>query len=167
MSHERRESLGATIRTLREAKGVSRADLASAAGISIEMLAKIEQGRKGPSAKTLTGLAKALEVETPDLAQRASAWEAMSAAGASTAVLRSGALTGGLGAAISANALRALIPGVGLAATAGGAAALAIRSELRNRKRVEAALITSIQGLSDEQLLAIAQDFGVDVDAAE
>lgn len=166
MKDERRMSLGATVRTLREARGLSRQDLASAAAISVEMLAKVEQGRKAPSAKTLASLASGLGIEAPDLAQRANAWQAFAAAGANGATLRAGTIAGTLGVngsnvarALGLRAGAALTPGaalpVGLAVAAGAAGAAgasAVRREHRSRRVLEEILRSNLD-MSDDELL--------------
>lgn len=158
MEDERRESIGATIRTLREARGKSRQDLADAAEISLQMLAKIEQGSKAPSAATLSRLAHGLGIDTPDLAQRANAWQAFAAAGASRAALRAGTITGTLGAGIGAAVGAVLMPGVSGVATVG---ALAVHRELRNRRVIEALLRSNLD-LSADDLQDVANQLGVD-----
>ncbi|MBI1385025.1 MAG: helix-turn-helix domain-containing protein [Rhizobiales bacterium] len=66
MSGERDNALevavGAEVRATRQALGVTLADLAKAAGISVGMLSKIENGQASPSLSTLQGLASALNV---------------------------------------------------------------------------------------------------------
>ena len=54
--------LGATVRSLRQARGWSRRDLAGKAGLSERFLADVEAGRANPSLLRLVGLADALEV---------------------------------------------------------------------------------------------------------
>lgn len=79
---------------MRSAQGLSRQDLVERTSdkaedrVSLEMLAKIEQGRKAPSARTLRKLAKGLGVEPQELAGQAAEWEAGVAVGASSAVLK-------------------------------------------------------------------------------
>ncbi len=104
-----RHGLGAAIRALREAAGLTRQQLVDrmAEPVSVEMLAKVEQGRKTPSARTLERVARALEIDPVDLTARAEAWEAGEAAGmpplalrqATTIGVASGVIAGGLGAA--------------------------------------------------------------------
>lgn len=166
MDDERRASIGATVRTLREAHGQTRQELAAAAKISLEMLAKIEQGRKAPSAVTLAALALGLGIEAPDLAQRASAWEAFASAGASMATLRAGTIAGTLG--IRGGTIgSSLVAPVGLAAAVGVAA---IHHESRKRRQLEALLRSSLAQLTDDDLQSvdlhdIADRLGVEMPA--
>ncbi len=60
--HTLEQSLGTTVRTLRKQADLTLADLASAAGISLGMLSKIENGQISPSLSTLQALATALNV---------------------------------------------------------------------------------------------------------
>ena len=55
-------ALGAQIRTLRRQQDLSGADLASAAGISLGMMSKIENGQISASLSTLQSLSAALSV---------------------------------------------------------------------------------------------------------
>jgi transcriptional regulator with XRE-family HTH domain len=164
MDEQRRASIGATVRTLRESQGKTRQELASAAKISLEMLAKIEQGRKAPSAATLAGLAWGLGIEPPDLAHRANAWEAFATAGASMATLRAGTIAGTLG--IRGGPIGASLVGpVGIAAAAGVAA---IQRESRKRRQLEALLLSTLEQLTDDDLQDvdlddIANRLGVDL----
>lgn len=154
------------MRTLREAQGQTRQSLARAAKISVEMLAKIEQGRKAPSAATLAALASGLGIEAPDLAHRASAWEAFASAGASMATLRAGTIAGTLG--IRGGPLTSnLAAPVGVAAAAVG---IAIHHESRKRRQLEALLLSSLEQLSDDDLQNvdlddIADRLGVEIPA--
>ncbi|MDB5478883.1 MAG: family transcriptional regulator, partial [Alphaproteobacteria bacterium] len=114
MEEGQRESLGAVVKTLREAQGLSREELVVRTHddpeqrISLEMLAKVEQGRRAPSAKTLRKLAHALGLEPTTLVSSAALWEAGSADGTHVAALRShvlgnasvGASLGTLGAGL-------------------------------------------------------------------
>jgi transcriptional regulator with XRE-family HTH domain len=163
MDDRRRASIGATVRTLRESQGKSRQELAGLANISLEMLAKIEQGRKAPSAATLAALASSLGIEAPDLAHRASAWEAFASAGASAATLRAGTIAGTLGIRGGPIAPNLAAP-VGLAAAVG----VAIHHESRKRRKLEALLHSSLQQLTDDDLQHvdlddIANRLGVDL----
>lgn len=56
------QSLGATVRTLRKQATLTISDLANAAGISVGMLSKIENGQISPSLSTLQAVATALNV---------------------------------------------------------------------------------------------------------
>lgn len=70
-------ALGRVVALLREARGMSREDLAEATkgedarGISPSTVAKLEQGLKSPRPRTLAVLASALKVTTTDLYERA------------------------------------------------------------------------------------------------
>lgn len=55
-------AIGHEVRTLRKKLGITGSDLASATGISLGMLSKIENGNTSPSLTTLQGLAQALGV---------------------------------------------------------------------------------------------------------
>ncbi len=60
--------LAARLRELREAAGVSQQELAFRAGLSIGVIARIEQGKKeDPKLSTVTALAEALGVGVGDL----------------------------------------------------------------------------------------------------
>lgn len=54
--------LGQNVRRLRQARGMTRAALAAAAGVSAGNLSVIESGRGNPRATTLAAIAAALEV---------------------------------------------------------------------------------------------------------
>lgn len=144
MDEERRVSIGATVRTLREAQGQSRQDLARTAKISVEMLAKLEQGRKAPSAATLAALASGLGLEAPDLAHRANAWQAFAALGTSLAGLRAGTIAGTLAVGVGASVMP-------IAAGTVGAYA-AVKHEARKRLLLEQLLQTSLEQLSEADL---------------
>lgn len=94
MDEGQRRSLGAVIKVLREAAGLSRADLAlrtsdaPAERIGLEMLAKVEQGRKAPSPASVAKLARALGIATTDLARSAARWESGANLGVKDASLR-------------------------------------------------------------------------------
>jgi transcriptional regulator with XRE-family HTH domain len=61
--------VGARVRRLREARGWSQQALAQAAGLSITVVALIEQGkREDPKLSTVAALARALGVGLDDLA---------------------------------------------------------------------------------------------------
>ena len=62
-----KDALGKTIKFLRFRRGLSQADLAEKAGISITFLSTIERGIKFPQAEMLSKLAKALDVEVFEL----------------------------------------------------------------------------------------------------
>lgn len=141
MDPSERKSLGEVIRALREASGLTRAELATASNISVEMLAKVEQGAKAPSAKTLRALAQSLGVDPLDLSGRAAAWEAVAGApGSTSAALRRIALGGvtprvPLAAMAAGGAIAGGLPLVAGAVGAAGMAAAAI--ERRDRRQIE------------------------------
>lgn len=122
--------------------------------VSTEMIAKIEQGRKGPSVSSLRSLAFGLGVDISDLSERAHAWQAAATAGVGTAALRAGTVAGALTSA-------ALAPAV-VPIAVGAAAGKVIRSQLHRRK-VESALRARVSELSDEDLAALAVRAGVDL----
>ncbi len=110
---------------MREAMGLTRQDLAEASSpepaerVSVEMIAKVEQGRKAPSSKTLRKLAADLGVEPLAISSSAATWQAAAAAGVGLWDLRAALIGGSLGA-------RALAPfGVAALAVAPGALPLA------------------------------------------
>ncbi len=59
--------IGEVIKSKRKALGISQKKLAELAGISNTYLSDIEVGRTDPSLKTMTKIAKALEIELKDL----------------------------------------------------------------------------------------------------
>src|SRR4029453_3158257 len=60
-------SVGATIRRLRSAQGLTLADVAERAGISQGMLSRLETGAVSPSLDTLAAVAKAIGTEIATL----------------------------------------------------------------------------------------------------
>ncbi|HVU72958.1 MAG TPA: helix-turn-helix transcriptional regulator [Mycobacteriales bacterium] len=93
--HEaQRRSIGSVVKVLRQAAGLSRAELAlrtadgAAQRVGLEMLAKVEQGRKAPSPATAAKLARALGISPNDLARSAARWESGAAVGVQDAALR-------------------------------------------------------------------------------
>jgi len=60
-------AVGATLRTLRDARGLTARDLAGASGVSAAMISRVEAGRASPSLATLTALAEALETPLASL----------------------------------------------------------------------------------------------------
>jgi len=62
-----KDALGKTIKFLRFRRGLSQADLAEKADISITFLSTIERGLKFPQPNILSKLAKALDVEVFEL----------------------------------------------------------------------------------------------------
>ncbi|MFB0919224.1 MAG: helix-turn-helix transcriptional regulator [Clostridiaceae bacterium] len=59
--------IGEVIKTKRKALGISQKKLAEMAGISNTYLSDIEVGRTDPSLKTMTKIAKALDIELKEL----------------------------------------------------------------------------------------------------
>jgi transcriptional regulator with XRE-family HTH domain len=64
---ELRDALGKNLKLFRFHRALSQADLAEKAGISITFLSDLERGNKWPYPDTLTGLAKALNIEVFEL----------------------------------------------------------------------------------------------------
>jgi transcriptional regulator with XRE-family HTH domain len=56
------EALGAQVKVLRQALSITASEVAQAAGLSVAMLSKIENGQTAPSLATLQSLAAALNV---------------------------------------------------------------------------------------------------------
>ena len=139
MDEDRRHSLGAVVRTLREARGLTRQDLVERTAadpgdrVSLEMLAKIEQGKKAPSARTLRKLAIALGMEPTDLASRAAWWELNELDGASAALLRLGVTQGAALGALGARRLGTIgrVAGPLIGAAIGG---MALNKEFADRR---------------------------------
>jgi transcriptional regulator with XRE-family HTH domain len=63
--------LGQAVRRLRRAHRLTIEDLAFAAGVHRTYLSSIERGERNPSWNTLCGLADALDVSVPTLAEKA------------------------------------------------------------------------------------------------
>jgi transcriptional regulator with XRE-family HTH domain len=63
-------TLGTRLRRLRRGRALSREELAARAGISLEMIAKTEQGTRYPRYPVLTRIADALDVPVSELADR-------------------------------------------------------------------------------------------------
>ena len=57
------DTIGTRVREARQKRGMSRADLARAAGLSGGAVSRIESGERSPGAETLARLARALGVE--------------------------------------------------------------------------------------------------------
>lgn len=55
------------VRLIREARGVTQEDLANKSGVSQNSISRIETGERKPRKSTLAKLAKALEVEDPEV----------------------------------------------------------------------------------------------------
>ncbi|MEQ8335255.1 helix-turn-helix domain-containing protein [Nisaea sp.] len=64
------QAIGREVREFRKALGITVADLATATGLSIGMLSKIENGAISPSLTTLQAVARALGVPITDLFKR-------------------------------------------------------------------------------------------------
>ena len=197
MDESQRRSLGVVVKTLREAQGLSREELVAKTHddvderISLEMLAKVEQGRRAPSAKTLRKLAHALGIEPTTLVSSAAAWEAGDASGTHVAALRSHILGGGMtrqggmttqgrvlnstltpwdmvsqparyGAAVLAGSL------IGVPGAAAGVAAIAVGREMTQRKDVIAAMRERLAELeasaTDAQLVEASRALDAVVD---
>jgi transcriptional regulator with XRE-family HTH domain len=62
--------LGANVRKLRKAKGMSQEELALDAGMKRSYLSDLERGTRNPSIRALGRLADALHVEPSELLQR-------------------------------------------------------------------------------------------------
>ena len=56
------EALGAQVKVLRQSLSITASEVAQAAGLSVAMLSKIENGQTAPSLATLQSLAAALNV---------------------------------------------------------------------------------------------------------
>jgi transcriptional regulator with XRE-family HTH domain len=65
--HELREALGKNLKTYRFLRGLSLAELAKKANISLTFLSDIERGNKWPYPETLSNLAAALDVPVSTL----------------------------------------------------------------------------------------------------
>jgi transcriptional regulator with XRE-family HTH domain len=68
-------AVGATVRELREQRGLSREVLAVNAGLSLGTLARLELGKSDPPWSTLRAVAAALEVTMRDLVSAVEAHE--------------------------------------------------------------------------------------------
>jgi transcriptional regulator with XRE-family HTH domain len=66
-----KQGLGVVLRTSREARGMSRRDLAEASGLSYPYVSELETGAKYPSDRALLNLAAALDMDHRDLEMRA------------------------------------------------------------------------------------------------
>lgn len=60
-------AFAATLKTRREAAGLSQQGLAQIAGLSLNTVSRLESGRQYPAARTVRDLASALECTTEDL----------------------------------------------------------------------------------------------------
>jgi transcriptional regulator with XRE-family HTH domain len=63
--------VGANIRRLRKAKGLTQEELAHEAGMAMRYVAGVERGEENPSLKFLVKIAEALSVEPATLLARA------------------------------------------------------------------------------------------------
>lgn len=70
-----RQALGARIRAMREASGISISEAASAADISYSYLSDVERGRRLPTLERLDSLARALEVTVVALLKDLYPWD--------------------------------------------------------------------------------------------
>ena len=59
--------MGAKVRRLRQAKGISQADLAKRAGLTRVYVTRLEAGRQDPSLSTINALARPLGVPVTEL----------------------------------------------------------------------------------------------------
>ncbi|MEU9989201.1 helix-turn-helix transcriptional regulator [Streptomyces sp. NPDC048045] len=172
---------GEALKQIREAAGLSRKELADSAGISRDLLNKIEQGARRLSPRTLTRLAAALELSPNDLAAKIAVLEANAAAthdDMQRSLLRVAAIGGGV---VASSLLRPLVaaagrtalqaaPRLGPAGALGALAAAAVmaarrRQQERSRstptheeldvEEVRRQLIEKIQDMSDEALLTL------------
>jgi DNA-binding XRE family transcriptional regulator len=64
---KRTQEVGATIRKLREAKGITQSQLASAVGMMRNNISRIESAKHRPTLETLERIAKALKVSVAEL----------------------------------------------------------------------------------------------------
>jgi transcriptional regulator with XRE-family HTH domain len=64
------EIVGANIRRLRKAKGLTQEDLAHEAGMAMRYVAGVERGEENPSLRFLVKIAEALETEPRFLLER-------------------------------------------------------------------------------------------------
>lgn len=62
-----RARLGARLRALRRARGLTQERLAERAGLSYKFVGEIERGQGNPTLETLVALAEALDVDVADL----------------------------------------------------------------------------------------------------
>ena len=67
-----REAVGHELREERRTTGRTLADVAGAAGISVQYLSEVERGRKEPSSEILGAVAGALDLRLVDLTTRVS-----------------------------------------------------------------------------------------------
>ena len=152
-----RKALGQVIRALRELAGLSRQELAEGADLGVDMIAKVEQGAKAPSAAALKRIASALGCDPIELSNRGLLWAEMEGSPeASVALLRHIAT----GASVAGPVVRRALglrstsaPGLQvLAAVAAGtsAAGYAFAREKRTRNEIEKDLRRRLQELLTE-----------------
>ena len=170
MEHkEELKGLGQVIRALRELKDMSRGDLAEAAGLGVDMVAKVEQGAKRPSTGALKRIGQALDVDAVELSARGLQWAGLRTAGeASTGLLQQvatgspwRAVTGAAAMGAAARALITPLTPVGLASVPLAAAALQA-SRQRDRRAMENVLRAALedrlsQARTEEDLRRIAK----------
>jgi transcriptional regulator with XRE-family HTH domain len=61
------DTLGATLRAARQARGMSIQELAAQSGVSVGMISQLERGRANPSMRLLTALRRALNISMQEL----------------------------------------------------------------------------------------------------
>ncbi len=61
------DSVGATLRAARQARGLSLQELATQSGVSVGMISQVERGRANPSMRLLTALRRALNISMQEL----------------------------------------------------------------------------------------------------
>jgi transcriptional regulator with XRE-family HTH domain len=64
---ELKELFGTSLRQCRRARRLTQAQLAEAAGLSLEMIGRLERGITGPSLETIAALAETLKVAPAEL----------------------------------------------------------------------------------------------------
>ena len=86
-----KQGLGVVLRATREARGMSRRDLAEASGLSYPYVSELETGVKYPSDRALHNLAAALDMDSAELEARARSSESEAAVGAAVGSLQAAA----------------------------------------------------------------------------
>lgn len=61
------QAVGHAVRAFRQERGISITDLASASGVSVAMLSRVESGRVAPSLRTMQAIAAALQIPIASL----------------------------------------------------------------------------------------------------
>ncbi|WP_254368179.1 helix-turn-helix domain-containing protein [Paracoccus sp. Z118] len=61
------DTVGATLRAARKARGMSLQELAAQSGVSVGMISQVERGRANPSMRLLTALRRALNISLQEL----------------------------------------------------------------------------------------------------